>query len=79
MDIENYYESKNGQSMERIWTFCKRAQGELPLPRPEVKGHQPSEEHVDGLTAKVRYSEIMQLICVFNFSIFNFLNDGHPF
>ncbi|KAL7485933.1 hypothetical protein ACHAW6_011528 [Cyclotella cf. meneghiniana] len=52
VDIEKYYESKNGQSMDRIWTFCKRAQGELPLPRPEVKGHQPSEEHVDGLTAK---------------------------
>ena len=39
--------------MDRIWDFCKRAQGELPLPQVEVGGHQPSEEHVDGLTAKV--------------------------
>lgn len=29
----------------------KRAQGNLPLPEPATPGHQPSEEHVDGLTA----------------------------
>ena len=29
-----------------------RARGNLPLPEPSSKGHQPSEEHIDGLTAK---------------------------
>ncbi len=29
-----------------------RARGNLPLPEPTVPGHQPSEEHIDGLTAK---------------------------
>ena len=48
--IEKFYE-KQGESMERINTFCKRARGDLPLPEPASAGHQPSEEHVDGLTA----------------------------
>ena len=48
--IENFY-AKQGESMERIKSFCKRAQGDLPLPVPASAGHQPSEEHVDGLTA----------------------------
>ncbi|KAL7542757.1 hypothetical protein ACHAXR_012825 [Thalassiosira sp. AJA248-18] len=51
VDIEKFYEAK-GQSMERIRTFCERARGDLPLPEPATQGHQPSEEHVDGLTAK---------------------------
>lgn len=50
-DIEKFYEDK-GQSMERIRTFCARARGDLPLPEPASLGHQPSEEHIDGLTAK---------------------------
>lgn len=29
-----------------------RARGDLPLPEPASPGHQPSEEHIDGLTAK---------------------------
>lgn len=29
-----------------------RARGDLPLPKPASSGHQPSEEHIDGLTAK---------------------------
>ena len=49
-DVEKFYEDK-GQSMERIRTFCARAQGDLPLPEPASPGHQPSEEHIDGLTA----------------------------
>jgi len=49
-DVENFYAEK-GQSMERIRTFCIRAQGGLPLPEPASPGHQPSEEHIDGLTA----------------------------
>jgi aspartyl/asparaginyl beta-hydroxylase (cupin superfamily) len=32
--------------------FVYRARGDLPLPEPASPGHQPSEEHVDGLTAK---------------------------
>ncbi len=48
--IEKFYE-KQGQSLERIHTFCKRARGDLPLPEPAKKGHQPSEEHIDGLRA----------------------------
>lgn len=48
--IESFYE-KQGYSMDRINTFCKRARGDLPLPEPAAAGHQPSEEHVDGLTA----------------------------
>lgn len=28
-----------------------RARGDLPLPKPASTGHQPSEEHIDGLTA----------------------------
>lgn len=28
------------------------ARGEIPPPKGDVPGHQPSEEHVDGLTAK---------------------------
>eukprot|EP00581_Thalassiosira_minuscula_P007558 CAMPEP_0183703464 /NCGR_PEP_ID=MMETSP0737-20130205/1200_1 /TAXON_ID=385413 /ORGANISM="Thalassiosira miniscula, Strain CCMP1093" /LENGTH=345 /DNA_ID=CAMNT_0025930223 /DNA_START=101 /DNA_END=1138 /DNA_ORIENTATION=+ len=50
-DVEKFYEAK-GQSMERIRTFCQRARGDLPLPEPAAPGHQPSEEHIDGLTAK---------------------------
>lgn len=51
VDIENFYQAK-GQSMDRIRAFCDRAQGNLPLPKPASEGHQPSEEHIDGLTAK---------------------------
>ena len=34
-----------------------RARGDLPLPEPASPGHQPSEEHIDGLTAKVRSND----------------------
>eukprot|EP01082_Thalassiosira_pseudonana_P004288 g4528.t1 g4528 contig15:1210807-1212295(+) len=50
-DVGKFYGSK-GENIDKILTFCKRAQGELPLPEPVSSGHQPSEEHVDGLTAK---------------------------
>ena len=48
--IEKFYKD-NRQSMDRIRTFCERAQGNMPLPEPAAPGHQPSEEHIDGLTA----------------------------
>ena len=49
--IENFY-AKKGQDIDRIRTFSKRARGELPPPTGYGPGHDPSEEHVDGLTAK---------------------------
>ena len=48
--IEKFYKD-NRQSMDRIRTFCERAQGNMPLPEPAAPGHQPSEEHIDGLMA----------------------------
>ena len=50
-DMAAYYESK-GQSLERIRAFGRSARGETPPPTGSVAGHQPSEENVDGLTAK---------------------------
>ena len=49
--IESFY-AKKGQDIDRIRTFSKRARGELPPPEGSGPGHDPSEEHVDGLTAK---------------------------
>lgn len=51
-DVAKYYETENGQDMVRVREFCSRAKGELPLPEPSGEGHQPSEEHIDGLTAR---------------------------
>lgn len=51
-DIEDFYVKKYNQDIARIRTFAKRARGELPLPTPLVDGQEPSEEHVDGLTAQ---------------------------
>ena len=50
-DIADYYESK-GQSLDRIRAFGRSARGETPPPTGSAAGHQPSEENVDGLTAK---------------------------
>jgi hypothetical protein len=50
-DIENFW-AKQGQDIDRIRTFAKRASGLLPPPEPSGPGHEPSEEHVDGLTSK---------------------------
>jgi len=43
---------ENNLDIDRIRNFAQTAQGINPLPVPELPGHQPSEEHVDGLTAK---------------------------
>ncbi|EJK47172.1 hypothetical protein THAOC_34126 [Thalassiosira oceanica] len=48
-DVAKYYETED---MVRVRDFCSRAKGELPLPEPLGEGHLPSEEHVDGLTAR---------------------------
>ena len=45
--IEKFYE-KQGQSMERIKTFCKRARGDLPEPEP----HGSSRQCGDYLAAR---------------------------
>jgi len=50
-DIATYYEAK-GDSLERIRAFGRSARGETPPPTGYAAGHQPSEEHVEGLTAK---------------------------
>ena len=38
--------------VDNRWQYIIRARGDLPLPEPALSGHQPSEEHIDGLTAK---------------------------
>lgn len=50
-DVETVYKERN-LDIDRIRTFAETAQGINPLPIPAAPGHQPSEEHVDGLTAK---------------------------
>ena len=50
-DIATVYNEKN-LDIDRIREFALTAQGERPLPTPSGPGHQPSEEHVEGLTAK---------------------------
>lgn len=49
-DVETVYGERN-MDIDRIRNFCNTAQGINPLPIPAAPGHQPSEEHVDGLTA----------------------------
>jgi Aspartyl/Asparaginyl beta-hydroxylase len=51
-DIEQFYEKKSGQDIDRIRQFSKSAQGKVPPPQGYAPGHAPSEEHVEGLTAK---------------------------
>eukprot|EP00527_Entomoneis_sp_CCMP2396_P001616 CAMPEP_0198143676 /NCGR_PEP_ID=MMETSP1443-20131203/9273_1 /TAXON_ID=186043 /ORGANISM="Entomoneis sp., Strain CCMP2396" /LENGTH=316 /DNA_ID=CAMNT_0043806947 /DNA_START=100 /DNA_END=1050 /DNA_ORIENTATION=+ len=50
-EIENFYEKKE-QSIDKIRQFSRSAQGLVPPPTRYAPGHDPSEEHVDGLTAK---------------------------
>ena len=49
--IETFY-AKSGESIDRIRQFGKSARGEIPPPTGSAPGHEPSEEHVDGLTAR---------------------------
>ena len=50
-DIELFYSKKN-MDIDRIRAFALRARGDLPSPAITPGGHEPSEEHVDGLTAQ---------------------------
>lgn len=48
-DVERVY---GDGSIDRIRAFGRSARGETPPPAGSAPGHQPSEEHVEGLTAK---------------------------
>lgn len=50
VDIQSFYE-KQGLDIDRIQQFAKSCQSGT-APTPSVPGHEPSEEHVDGLTAQ---------------------------
>jgi hypothetical protein len=50
-DIEAFYKAR-GIDIDRIRTFGRSARGEIPRPTAAAPGQQPSEEHVEGLTAK---------------------------
>eukprot|EP00551_Chaetoceros_affinis_P000137 CAMPEP_0203637548 /NCGR_PEP_ID=MMETSP0088-20131115/3844_1 /ASSEMBLY_ACC=CAM_ASM_001087 /TAXON_ID=426623 /ORGANISM="Chaetoceros affinis, Strain CCMP159" /LENGTH=340 /DNA_ID=CAMNT_0050492011 /DNA_START=49 /DNA_END=1071 /DNA_ORIENTATION=- len=53
-DVEVVFKSDDGQGqgIDRIRDFAKSAQGITPAPQGLAPGHQPSEENVEGLTAK---------------------------
>lgn len=50
-DIEDYYKNK-GMDIDRIRQFGRSARGEIDPPKGVVPGHEPSEENIEGLTAK---------------------------
>lgn len=50
-DVETTY-SSGDVNIERIRGFALSAQGKTPAPVGSLPGHQPSEENVEGLTAK---------------------------
>ncbi|CAB9512285.1 Aspartate beta-hydroxylase domain-containing protein 2 [Seminavis robusta] len=51
-DIADFYQSKRNLDIDRIRLFGKSARGEIDPPKGSMEGHDPSEEHVDGLTAR---------------------------
>ena len=52
LDVMERAWAKRGHDIDRIRTFAARAKGDIPPPAASVPGHEPSEEHIDGLTAK---------------------------
>lgn len=56
-DIEKFYEAK-GQQIDRIREFAKSARREIPFPKGQAPLHKPSEENVEGLTAKPFWDDI---------------------
>lgn len=50
-DIETYYRNQGG-NIDRIRRFGMRARGQIPLEPGYRDHHEPSEEHIEGLTAK---------------------------
>lgn len=51
-DIESYYAEQKGLDIDRVRQFGRSARGEVDPPKGSAPGHEPSEEHIDGLTAK---------------------------
>lgn len=49
-DIESFYQKKLGMDIDRVRQFGRSARGEVDPPKGAKPGHDPSEEHVDGLT-----------------------------
>lgn len=52
LDAIEAFWTKQGQNIDRIRTFGKSARGEIEAPVGAAPGHDPSEEHIEGLTAK---------------------------
>lgn len=50
-DVEAFYEKKGGD-INRVRRFGMRARGEIPSEPGSAAFHEPSEEHIEGLTAK---------------------------
>eukprot|EP00560_Eucampia_antarctica_P002743 CAMPEP_0197834642 /NCGR_PEP_ID=MMETSP1437-20131217/23186_1 /TAXON_ID=49252 ORGANISM="Eucampia antarctica, Strain CCMP1452" /NCGR_SAMPLE_ID=MMETSP1437 /ASSEMBLY_ACC=CAM_ASM_001096 /LENGTH=224 /DNA_ID=CAMNT_0043439499 /DNA_START=84 /DNA_END=755 /DNA_ORIENTATION=+ len=52
--VERFYgcEGEEDDDMERIREFVFTAKGERPPPVGSLAGHEPSEEHIEGLTAR---------------------------
>lgn len=50
--IERFYRNQKNQDIDRIKEFCLSSQGLLPPPQGSATGHEPSEEHVNGLTSQ---------------------------
>jgi len=51
INVATVYDERN-LDIDRILNFAQTAQGINPKPIPTLPGHQPSEEHVDDLTAQ---------------------------
>jgi len=51
-DMAILLEGKMGKSMDKIRGFARSAQGIDPKPFPSCPGHDPSEEHINGLASK---------------------------
>jgi aspartate beta-hydroxylase len=50
-EIADFY-SRRGMSIDRVRQFAETARGERPPPTGYMPGHEPSEEHIEGLTAR---------------------------
>jgi aspartate beta-hydroxylase len=50
-EIEQFYVAR-GMNIDRVLRFAESASGKIPPPTGYAAGHQPSEEHIEGLTAK---------------------------
>lgn len=51
-DMEDFHQKQGTGDIDRVWAFCRSAQGKTPKPQPARPGQEPSEEHIEGLTAQ---------------------------